>query len=654
MSGTSIPFRGARLWKYSPWLLVAGAAIATYLTALPNGFVSDAARLISENPSVLKSDEWLAWFSRPYFWGSHLGDLSLYRPLTVLSYLVTIRLAGPDAFSFMVGNVLLHGAASLLVLAVGRQLVGAHAAVLGALLFAVHPLHTEAVAWIGGRPDLLATVFVLISVLCFLRATEESARRPGLYSALAAGSYFAALLSKEHVITLPVWFVFVWILDRRQPSARWTKAIIAGSLAAILAFMVLETVVAGSLPKSVSLFAGRIGERAWAPWRWSAAVAIAGKYAALFFWPRGLTFDYTLYPALWARLGPPALEVLWGGIVIVGLLATLAWAIRAHRGLALALAFIPVTYAVISSFPFTPQLFIAERFAYLPSAGACLAAGWVLLRMGRRVSGAERGHRRPLSSEREALVRPEEPPIPVWMLAGWRGRTVFCILFGLLGVLAMRSAIRNPEWKSLETLFHAALSVSPDSPQALAAFGEREYKRGDYQGALPLLERSLELNPKRPEPYALLADIYIKRGEVERVIALSRQATAELPQRQTGLIHNLAVLLWQAPRVDQAEALFRQIVTRRPDYFPSRVALGRLLLESGRASEALEEFRVASTVTPGSPWGWFGMARASWALGRREEARAYADRGMRLLPKASSRDREGAPRIVGEEHPVFP
>lgn len=614
--------RWADFLKHLPWLTVVGVAVATYLTALPNGFVSDARSLIPENPSLLTSGEWLAWFGRPYYWGANVLGGFLYRPLTVVSYLMTLKVSGASPVAFLVGNIVLHAAASFLVLELGRHLLDVPAAWLGALLFAAHPLHTEAVAWVGGRPDLLAAVFALASACCFCRATAGGSRHPALAVLLAVTCYLAALLSKEHVITLPAWFGLVWLLEHGKRSLRWTSVAIAGSLGALVLFLWLRAGALPSLRDSVASLTSGLGSP-WAPWRWFAGLAIAGKYAALFFWPSRLTFDYTFFPALWARSGAvQPLEVLWGAVVTVGFAVALVWAIRFHRGLALVLAFSALTYAVVSGFPVTPQLVIAERFTYLPSAGACLAAAWVALRIAR-------GARAPSA----ASVLP----------SGWREWMVPVVCIGLVALLALRSGIRNADWRTDESVAHAAVRVSMDSPLALRGLGQEAWRAGNLGTARTLLERSLRLDPNRSEPYLLLSQVYEKQGDIAALTGLARRAAVDRAQRKE-LIQELAGLLWQLGRRSEAEPLFRQVVGDYPDFLPARLALGGILLDRGDAQEALEHFRAATALNPKSPQAWLGMTMATLTLGRRAEARVYADRGKAvglILPPHVSRALEG-------------
>ena len=202
------------------------------------------------------------------------------------------------------------------------------------------------------------------------------------------------------------------------------------------------------------------------------------------------------------------------------------------------------------------------------------------------------------------------------------------------------------DWRTDQTVSRSALAVSAESPLALRGLAYEEYKRGNLEAARAFSELSIRLNPAAWEPYALLAQIYVKAGETEKAITLYRQTVVELPQRLE-LTHNLGGILLQAGRVEEAESLFRQIIADRPEFFPSHLALGGILLERGRPGEALELFRRAGAIRPDSAMAWFGMARASLALGRVTEARAYADRarGMGLrLPEEFLRSLERGTR----------
>ena len=141
----------------------------------------------------------------------------------------------------------------------------------------------------------------------------------------------------------------------------------------------------------------------------------------------------------------------------------------------------------------------------------------------------------------------------------------------------------------------------------------------------------------------MLSLVYEKQGDIEGLIGLARQAAVQRPQRKE-LIHELAGLLWQMGRKEEAEPLFRQVVRDHPTFLPSRLALAGILLDRGDVQGALEHFRAATALNPQSPEAWLGMTMATLTLGRRAEARAYADRGKEVglkLPPHVARALEG-------------
>jgi Flp pilus assembly protein TadD len=607
--------RAGRWQRWWPGLTVIGLAVAAYLNALPNGFVSDAKGLIVDNPELLKSDEWLAWFSRHYFWGSYIRGSQLYRPLSILSYVATLRVFGVSAVAFIVGNIVLHAAVSGLVFVLGRRLIGAPAAWLGALLFAVHPLHTEAVAWIGGRPDLLSAVLALSASICFLRATDAGAARPAWPAILTIALYFGAMLSKEHAVTLLIWFVAVWLVDRQRRSTRWTMATLAGGLVVLAVFLMMRV---SSLPPARGGYAfsdaALMGR--WQVWRWLAGPAVAGKYATLFVWPSTLTFEYRSVVVGWYEARRvPAPEVAVGCLVVAIFVAAFVWALRRDRGLALVLAFTAATYALLSGVPFTPQLHIAERFTYLPSAGACLAVGWLFVWVGRKLTGQTAS-----DDPRQA----PESPVPRWIFAGTAGRVLGAVFAVVVVLLAARGAVRNTDWRSGDTIAAAALVSSPDSPLALRTLGHEEYRRGNFARARALMERSLKLDPWRADAYVVLAEIHLKDGDTDALVNVATRAEARLPKRRELVL--LGGMLWQAGRREDAERLLRRVETVHPEFVQARLALGGLLLETGRPEGAFDRFRAASVLEPQNGLAWFGMAQAATALGRADEARGYVDR----------------------------
>ena len=177
--------------------LIALAALAVYGGTVGFAFVFDDHIQIERNPWLRSPDGIWRFFTQP-FWGFYpdrgSGPSNYYRPFFGVSYSLVARLFGLRPAAFHAASVLLHVAVCLLVALLARRIIqdpGQNAAALAAgLLFAVHPAHAEAVAWVGGQADVLAALFALLGTLFYLNAIQNSKSR--IHQALGPLAYFLA------------------------------------------------------------------------------------------------------------------------------------------------------------------------------------------------------------------------------------------------------------------------------------------------------------------------------------------------------------------------------------------------------------------------------------------------------------------------------
>src|SRR5262245_52808220 len=170
--------------RWWPPLVVCGAALAVYVSALGDGFVWDDGNIIVANPSIKHWSE-----AARFFVSSLERNTEYYRPLLGLSFLGDWQLFGPWAAGFHLTSILIHAAVGVLLYVLAARILGDPlAAVFAALLFVVHPVHTEAVTYVSGRSDPLAALFALAALIWSL----EPHRR-----ALSVAAFFLALLSRE-------------------------------------------------------------------------------------------------------------------------------------------------------------------------------------------------------------------------------------------------------------------------------------------------------------------------------------------------------------------------------------------------------------------------------------------------------------------------
>ena len=290
------PAPDATRWR--AFALVALLAVASYANALDGELFLDDRPAIAENVYV-RDRSWLDIFTHPSWWGIQT-KITTWRPLTTFSFALNYAAHGLAPWGFHVVNVLLHAGASVLFLAVLASLVPWATAVVAALLFAVHPVHTEAVASVVGRAEPLAALGFFAAWWCFLAA--DAARRDGADGRVAFGVidlagivvYGLAMLAKEHAIMLLPVLVFSDAL-RAPPGAVGTAlrargARYAALLATAIVFVVVRVRLSGELTPAIPPLDNPLVTLGLAS-RWMTAVAVVAYYALRLAFPLWLSAD---------------------------------------------------------------------------------------------------------------------------------------------------------------------------------------------------------------------------------------------------------------------------------------------------------------------------------------------------------------------------
>jgi protein O-mannosyl-transferase len=339
---------------------VALCAVIVHLGAFWNRWAFDDIPIIYYNPLVhALSGTWRAFVS-PY-WPRELGG-QLYRPLTMASYAVDWRIGQVAWFHAM--NVAWHAGASVLVAVLVRRWSGDRAALVSGLLFAVHPVHVEAVANIVGRAELMAALFALLAVYAALGCD-----RVGWSAAALVGG----LLSKENAAVVPGLIVWGWMLGLARPSRRRMLGYAASWIAVAAAYAVTRETILNPLSRIENIAPVFVGAAPWAV-RLTAVAAFA-DVARLLVFPLTLRVDYS--PAERTLVTSPLDPRFVLGLlclVALGGLIGLAWR-RGRRVEAFGLGWIAIALLPVANLVFPVGVLVAERTLYLPSAGLALAAG---------------------------------------------------------------------------------------------------------------------------------------------------------------------------------------------------------------------------------------------------------------------------------------
>jgi tetratricopeptide (TPR) repeat protein len=561
-------------------MAVAAIALFSYANTFGSGFVLDDVRAIVENPLIRDLGNTAQLF-RTNYWGAGdpgVGGLDpgLYRPLTVLTYAVSYRLWGLEPMAYHVVNVVFHAAASALVFVVALDLVGTiMAAFAGAVVFAVHPIHTDAVASIVGRAELLATSFFLLAFWLARRARQAASRtttepggwtrNPVASALLVPALYFLALLAKESAVTLPAllalddWFHREEFRRGRTNVTRAALLRYAPLGVVLLAYLALRSQAVGQHAVWLGFTGVAVGERILT------ASRVLLEYVLLFVYPRRLLADYWIseVPIAHSLLEPLVLLSVATWVAIAALVAT---KLRKDWLLQFSIAWFFVTILPVSNLFFAIGVAKAERILYLPSVGLCLVICWAWLRVSRA-------------------------RIPSWIPA--------TALAAVVVALALRTLRRNLDWTDNLTLALATLETSPRSPLMNAIAGKEYAARGDLERATRHAELVVRESPSVAQGHLQLAKFYLDRGIPGPSIAEYGQVL-RLDPNNLEAHNNLGVIYLRTERMDSAVAHFQASKRINPNSAEPRINLGIVYSALGRFAEAESELVAALRMRPSS------------------------------------------------------
>lgn len=525
-------------------VLVALASVIQYLPTLRFDFVWDDTQLITDNQLLARTSP-LAIFGRGFWAGSPQpapgSALAYYRPLTTLSFWLDLTIAGRSPWFFHLINVMLAAAASVLVTLIIWELLHSGVwAALGGLVFACHPSHVEAVAFISARTDLLVTVFAATAGFSLLRSLRK--HNPGWW-AVVLGGYALALLSKETALLFPVLIALAPILCRtRYPRFYWllftSSLLIAGLYMLVRRHALGATIGTALEPLSLHQL-----------------INIAntfGLYIRMFIWPFDHRAKFPLDPTLHHLSYHMAYTLVFLVSVPLAALRRRFWV--ALWGYIWAICFL---LPVINIVPIGPQA--AERLLFLPSAGLAVILAVLLCRS--------------LASRH------------------WLRMTTAAALSIVIALFAVDTVVRSRIWRSNLTLFGAMVREAPRAPSAYAGLAQA-MAGTNPDSAIRLYNRALYYDQGYLPANINLGILYAQRGDYRRAVHQLR--LADMLQPNSAMIqHNLGLTWLGAADLDSALAAFDRAVELEPT--AAKPYLGRSIALSllGRIPEAELDLRTA-------------------------------------------------------------
>ncbi len=576
-------------------------ALLPFLNGLRADFTFDDKAIVRDNPRLSSPGRAGEIFTSHYF-GGPLSNAKNYRPVVLLTYALQRWTTGTDPLPFHVVNVALHVGTTLLLaawlLALGMARGPSLAA---AALFAVVPIHVEAVTGIVGRAELLVASLVFLAALLFRRATDGPRLRSWPYAG-ALVAFLLAVFTKENAVVLPGVVVLGELLRRDAdeplgPRLRRKVLAFAGLLVPILALAAVRLFAMGGLVSKKEAFFDLDNPLAPLPHLLRAAngLWILLRYVAKTFVPLGLVADHSAHALdLVTSLSDPRAGA--GLAALLGFVAVGLASLRRHPLVSLGIALFLGTILPTSNVFFPIGTIYGDRLAYLPSAGLLAAAAGLVA------------------------------ALPV-LSSGLRA----AVLGVLLATYAGATVARNEVFRDDERLFDEMVAKVPRSARAWYNVASVAGARGELVSARASLEKAVALFPRYYDAWAFLALVARKEGRWNDARDSCRRALTLKPDYEIGW-QGLARAEEESGRLAEAEQACAAGLRRLPRSVPLLLQRAALLHTLGRLDEARAAWREALAADGGSAHAHTGLARTLSALGRESEAVSEARRALAVAP----------------------
>jgi len=596
-----------------------------YGASLKNDFVRwDDGLLIYENNAVREMS--LSSFKTIFT----TYDPELYIPLTLLSYKFDYAIAGRSPFLYHFHNLVLHTLNAVLVTGIFFLLFrNGWIAIAAGALFALHPLHTEAVVWASARKDLLSTLYFLGSLLTYLwwrgkESIEGKESKVGGPYFLSIGLFLLGLLSKVMVLTLPL----VLLLIDWKEERKWNKKMLLEKVP-YLTLSILFGIIA--------LFGKRDVTSSASLWE---TFLMAGKstmfYLQKFLIPTGLSVLYPYTESI--HLSSPDFFVPL--LLLFAFAALLAFSLRYTKAFVFGFLFFLSTLipTFVNFSKAGDYYFASDRYAYLPSIGLLFVCAYIaqhFIFTAERYQVLRQRARQGIGiaaviallfiglTYKQSLVWADTVTLFRHVIAqypnAYRARNNLANAYrrqGLLDeaieefeaallireapkTLSNLGAVYRRQGRMSEALeqYEKAIAIAPDDPEPHFGLGLVFAEQGRVSEALAEYDLALALDPQYADVRSNIGALLMQQGKTEEAIAEYRKAIA-LDSYHIQSRFNLAVGLTKSGKLEEAIAEYQEVVSREPSFIPARINLGILLYEQREEEEAVAQFEEVLKIDP--------------------------------------------------------
>ncbi len=629
-----VAFFGIPAKRFGPLLALLGTLL--YFQTVSFDFTQDDAIVINDNmyttkgisgiPGLLIHDTFYGYFKDEN--KTRLVSGGRYRPLTPIMFAIEREIAGPKPWFSHFINALSYGLLCWILFGFTKELltprlsstIALQMAVFTALVFALHPIHTEVVANIKGRDEIMAAMASFGGLWLMLRSTQH--QDPWRLRWTAAVVFLLGLIAKENVITMLAVVPLTLWWHSKNKTVNWMAAMIPILLASI-AFLAIRASVTGlntgtapmELMNNPFL---KIENNNYVPFsfgeRSATIMYTMGKYVQLLVFPYPLTHDYYPRHIEIQNWGKPL--VILSALLWLGLLYIVLKGYKTRSWWAYGILFYILTMSITSNLIFPIGTNMSERFAFLPSFGFAFVTGIALFK----------GY--------TSKYRPMVIAIGAVLILGFTTWTM----------------VRSKVWKDNHTLFTTDVKTSARSAKLLNAVGgdlvttaeaekDSTLKRQHLLDAQNYLKRALEIHPNYKLGYLLLGNSHFHLGELDQAITYFRHVLKMDPNYGEGR-RNLGVALRESGKIKGekqnnlvgAISLLEEALTYVPNDFQTYHLLGVAYGQKGDTQKAIAYFQKEIELAPKNATAYFNLGIAYRQAGNEAAANENFEKAKALDP----------------------
>jgi tetratricopeptide (TPR) repeat protein len=545
-----------------PILLIVAVSLAVYSNTLANGFVYDDVPQVVQNPWI-RELRFISEIFSTNVWAFQGISTNYYRPFMHISFMLSYYLFGLAPWGFHFVNILLHAGVTVLVYLISFRLFrmanqtspfATMLSFIAALLFAVHPVHTEVVAWVGGVTDLLFTLFFLLALYLYILSAERRVQKKTLYL-LSAASFFLATLCKEPALTFPLILVAYDCTFRREAlrPLDYLKRYSPYLGVAAVYFILRVNALGGLAPVR------RHGELSVYEYLIN-IFPLFRQYLGKLLLPTHLN-AYHVFSPISSIVGRNGLLSL-AATMVFAIAVLLSWRKNRQAFFALSLVLVPLLPALY--IPGTGENTFAERYLYLPSFGFVLLVA--------------------LITGQVVLHKPR-----------WSAALAVAIAL-VTALYSFGTVQRNGVWKDDERLWRDVVGKSPGSAVSHYNLACTLSSRGRIDEAIEEFRTAIRLQPAAVA-YKSLGAAYQAKGFINEAIE-QYQLAVRLQPDDVGAHSSLAAAYADLGALDNAIEHFRIVVQLQPDSANAQYNLGTAYLEKGWPAAAIPHLETAVRLNP--------------------------------------------------------